>query len=225
MAPGESPTAPAGTEPRKRRWVRTLLLVLVPLLILDAVIWWWLDRGNRLFFPRKWGVVVEGRLYRSGRIDAGLVEDALKDHAIAVVVDLAAGEPENADVRAEREAARRLGIRVVEVRGLEGDGTGDVAGYVTAVTEMARAAPGKAVLVHCTAGSERTGVAVALYRMLVEGWDGVRAYDEYLGYRRHPPTDDHLVRFVNEHVADVASRLAAAGVLGRVPSPLPSFGP
>jgi hypothetical protein len=45
------------------------------------------------------------------------------------------------------------------------------------------------VLVHCAAGSQRTGCAIALYRSLIEGWDDNRALGEATDYR-HDPADN-----------------------------------
>ena len=217
--------AEQATHGRRRRWARICVAVLVPCALVFAGVYWWLDSGRRMFIPRRWGVVEEGRIYRSGLIYRGLIEDTLREHRIATVVDLSALGPDDPDVAAERDAARRLGIRTLDVRGLVGDGTGDDDAYLTALTEMARAVAGKPVLVHCAGGSERTGAAVALYRMLLEGWDGARAWDEYRSFRRKPPNDDDLARYVNEHLGALAQRLVEAGVIERVPSPLPRFGP
>jgi hypothetical protein len=199
--------------------------VSLVLAVVGVCVHQYLDSWRYYLFPRRFGVVEEGRIFRSGLIWRGLVEDVLRDHRIATVVDMSGHGVGDGNVAAERAAAARLGARVVEVNGLAGDGSGDFGGYVTAVTEMVRAEPGKAVLVHCAGGSERTGVSVALYRMLFQGWDGARAWDEYLSYRRSPPDDDRLARLVNERMPDVARRLVDAGVLPRVPERMPVFGP
>jgi hypothetical protein len=226
MTPPEGTTVGA-PPPRSagRRWLYLGLAAGVPLAVLTVATYWFLDTGNRLFFPRKWGVVEEGRIYRSGMIHRRLIEDVLKEHRIATIVNLSELGPDAPDLAAEREAAARLGVRMVDAPGLEGDGRGEVGAYAAAVTELARATRERPVLVHCVAGSERTGASVAAYRMLVQGWDGARTYAEYLSYRRRPPEDDRLRRFVNEHLGELARRLVEAGVLDRVPDPLPVFAP
>jgi hypothetical protein len=191
---------------------RRVAVVALVLGGLFAVAYWWVDSGRRMFVPRRWGVVAEGRIYRSGLLDERLVERTLRSHGIATIVDLSGETVKDPDL-------------AVEPGGLAGDGTGDEAAYVVAVEEMVRAPQGKPVLVHCVGGSERTGAAVAFYRLLFDGWSGPRAYEEYLDYRRHPPPDDRLVRFVNDHMGSLAARLVADGVLASVPSPLPRFGP
>ena len=185
----------------------------------------WKQWGRHRFFAKNWGTVEDGRIYRSGLVHRALIEDELRDHRITTVVDLSAEGVGHPDVAGERAAAERLGIRALEVNGLDGYGVGDVGAYVVALEEMGRAKDGEAVLVHCAGGSERTGAACAMYRMLFQGWDGKRAYDEYLGYRGSPPKNDILPRFVNQILPDVAKRLEASGTLPGTRDRLPRFGP
>ena len=53
----------------------------------------------------------------------------------------------------------------------------------------------KPVLVHCWHGSDRTGVVVAAYRMVFQGWSQERAIDELVngGYGFHAQTYGNLV--------------------------------
>lgn len=210
---------------RRRRWVVVGVVVLV-LAVVGGGIAWWLDKGRHYFFPKNWGVVEQGRIYRSGRIYGGIVEDALKDHGIKVVVDLAAGEPDDPDAVAEAQAVKRLGIRKVDLESLGGRGTGDVGDYVTALDEIVKARDaGEPVLVHCAGGSERTGGVIAVYRMLFDGWSGPRAWDEYASYRMKPPDRRDLPDYVNENLPVIVERLRALGVPVEPPDPLPHFGP
>lgn len=55
---------------------------------------------------------------------------------------------------------------------------------LTALQEIKRAE--KPVLIHCWHGADRTGAAIALYRMAIQGWEKQKAVDEfrngYFGY-------------------------------------------
>jgi hypothetical protein len=55
-----------------------------------------------------------------------------------------------------------------------------------AVGVMSTARPGAGVLVHCTHGQDRTGLAVAAYRVIVDGWSKERAWDEAIQLGFHP---------------------------------------
>jgi protein tyrosine/serine phosphatase len=205
---------------------RALALGLLLCLVAGGGYAWWRDGGKRLFQPRNWGVVEEGWLYRSGQIHARLIEDVLRDHRIDVVIDLSRDDPRIPSVQAEEQAVRRLGIRKLDLAGLNGSGVGRIDAYSEALEEIVRARDaGERVLVHCSAGSQRTGGAIALYRMLFEGWSGDRAYREYLSYRNRPPERDKLARFLNENMEGVVARLVRSGALESPPETLPVFGP
>lgn len=209
----------------RRRLVWGIGLVLVAGVLAGSLAWW-LDRGRHYFSPKNWGVVEEGRIYRSGQIHRGIVEDVLRGHDIRVIVDLTRDEATDPDAVVERNAAHRLGIRKVELVGLNGYGTGDPQDYVLALREIVAARDrGEPVLVHCAGGSERTGGILACYRMLFEGWDGPSAWEEYVSYRSKPPEREDLQRFVNENLPWLVKRLQALGVLLEAPDALPHFGP
>ena len=190
------------------------------------MLWWTEGDGRRRFIPRNFGVVEEGAIYRSGQLHRALIERTLEKHAIDVVIDLDSDQPGDEHEAAEREVVERLGIRHAQFRGLSGSGRGDPQDYVDAIAVLLEArAEGKRVLVHCAAGAQRTGALVAIYRMLYEGWDGARAYDEYLDYRARPPSDPRLSLWMNENLATIASGLESRGLLDRRPEPLPRFAP
>lgn len=211
---------------RRRRILLAVAAVVFLAGAAGGVTAFWLETGRHLVHPKNWGVVVPDHVWRSGQIHPRLVEDVLREHEIEVIVDLTLDtETEEAAVH-ERAVARELDIRKVDLVSLDGRGVGDPLDYVVALQEMARARDeGTRLLIHCAGGSERTGGIVASYRMLYEGWDGQKAWAEYLSFRKHPPETDALVDFVNEHLPEIARRLVASGDLERAPARLPRFGP
>lgn len=187
---------------------------------------WWAEGGKRMFLPRNWGVVEEGWLYRSGQVHPRLIEDLLREHRIDLVIDLARDRPGDEAAAAEVRAVRALGIRKLDLWGLNGSGIGRSRAYSDALEAIVRAREaGLRVLVHCSAGSQRTGGAIALYRMLYDGWSGDAAYREYLSYRNRPPSRERLVQFLNERMEKVVARLVDSGALATAPTELPVFGP
>ena len=210
--------------PGRRR--RRLVAAVVLLAIVGGGLVWWVDQGRHRFFPKNWGVVEAEGIYRSGRIHRGIVEDVLKEHDVTLIVDFAAGETDDPDAIAEREAAKRLGIRKLDLVGLNGYGTGDLQDYAVAIREiLAAREKGERVLVHGAGGSERTGGLVAFYRLLFGGWDGPRAWDEYRSYRVKPPERPDLPDYVNANLEELVDRLRRMGVPVDLPDPLPTFGP
>lgn len=173
-------------------------------------------------FPKRWGVVEQGQIYRSGQLHPALVERTLKGNGIDVIVDLNQLEPENASQRAEEQAAAKLHIER-RLFPLIGDGTGDIEQYAQAIARIVEARRAdETVLVHCSAGTYRTGGVVACYRMLVEGWPPEKARDEMIDYR-WTSDDATLPRYLNDHMAELAARLVELGAIDRAPDPLPRF--
>ena len=188
--------------------------------------YWWLDGGRYRFKPRRFGVVQEGAVYRSGQIHPNLIRDVLTTHGIDVIIDLAQDPPHDEAARAEHEAAKALGVRMVSIQGLDGNGIGPVTSYVEALTALIQASrQGEQVLVHCAAGSQRTGAAIAWYRLLVQRWSGPHAYEDFEKYQRWHARNELVVPYVNRHMGTVATALVKAGLVPSVPDPLPRFGP
>jgi protein tyrosine/serine phosphatase len=208
--------------PQLTRRVVVVALVLVAFLASGAVAYdrWLQDR----IFPRAFAPVSDG-LFRSGQISANLIESVLKDNQIGLVVFLSADKADRADVDAEREACRRLGVKRINLP-LRGDGTGDWTRYADAIeaTVAARKA-GRRVLVHCHTGAQRTGAFVTLYRVLVERGDPAAAYRELLSRGHDPSENPKLLPFVNGHLDLIAAELRRRGVIEHIPAPLPLIQP
>ena len=173
--------------------------------------------------PKRWGVVVPGRVYRSGQLSEHLVERQLLEHRIKTVVDLQSIDPACPGQAAELDAARRNGVEIVRCP-LAGDGTGDIRQYAEAIATIDRCERvGRPVLVHCAAGSQRTGGVVAAYRILVRRESPEAAYSELREYGWDPRKDRKLIEYVNGQMAELARLLAERDVIECVPDPLPAL--
>lgn len=174
-------------------------------------------------FPRRWAVVEEGLLYRSGRLAPELVVETLRKHRIGLVVALYAAIPGDACYEAQVRAVAELGIRRVTCP-MPGDACGNIASYAKAIRAIAAARrEGKPTLVHCEAGVYRTGAVLACYQMLCRGRP---AADVAADMKRNGlPIDRRpaLRAFINTNMADLAAMLHERGVIDRVPEPLPQL--
>ncbi|MDX2148056.1 MAG: tyrosine-protein phosphatase [Planctomycetota bacterium] len=155
--------------------------------------------------PKRFGVVVPGQLYRSGELTPAATRDVVRDQGIKTIIDLGAAEPGTADDRRAQRTAEALGVRRV-VFDLEGDASGDPNQYV-AVLRLMMDPAAQPVLVHCGAGSQRTGCAVALYRMIVEGVPQAEAIDEARLYDHDPVENPKLTKMLDLYAGDVAASL------------------
>ena len=208
------------------RPTRGKLAFLAGALLLGAVAYWWFDGGRYAFVPRRLGVVVEGRVYRSAQLHPRLIRDVLERRSIRHVIDLAEDPPGDAHAAAELAVARELGITHQVLPGLQGDGRGDPSAYVKTLQAMHHAAQdGPPLLVHCAAGTQRTGAATMLYRTLFQGWSGERAFAEYLAYRGGRRDDGVLPQWLDRNLPGIVEALVKAGALARAPETLPTFTP
>jgi protein tyrosine phosphatase (PTP) superfamily phosphohydrolase (DUF442 family) len=205
---------------RRRPNMVAIGVVVGAALAVGGAIWAWDDLLKERIFPKRFGVVEEGQIYRSGQLHPALVEQTLHDRGIEVIVDL---DPDDTpEARAEATAAERLGIEH-RLFPLVGDGTGDIEQYAQAILRMKSAVDAdQPVLVHCSAGTYRTGGVVAMYRVLLEGWTPERALDEMEEYdwKRKNPI---LPAYLNRNMTALAARLTELGVIDHVPDPLPVF--
>lgn len=173
----ETTTAEGGKPARSKK---KLILPIVLLIAVLAGVIWYADDGHELFWPKRWGVVQEGAIYRSGEPLPRATRRVEKETGVKTIIDLGAHTPGTEEEATAQATAAELGMTRYRF-GLIGDATGDPNDYVTALRIMNDPA-NQPVWVHCAAGSERTGCLVALHRVIVDGWDIDRAYDETYQY-------------------------------------------
>lgn len=143
--------------------------------------------------PKRFGIVEAGKLYRSGEMTPAALKHAVSQFGIRTVIDFGAHEPGSPEERREARTAKALGLSRYVLR-LEGDGTGNLNNYARAL-EIMNDRTAQPVLVHCSAGTQRTGCAVALYSKMHTGagidkllWDAARY--------GHDPEDNPHVRTI-----------------------------
>jgi protein tyrosine/serine phosphatase len=110
--------------------------------------------------------VVPGVLYRSGQVDAEELARWQREHGIRSVLNLRGERPDKAWYREEAAAAEELGLVLANFR----MGASREIGPERAAELLAlmRDLP-KPLLVHCRQGSDRTGLAAAMFVAAVEG--------------------------------------------------------
>lgn len=146
--------------------------------------------------PKNFGVVDEGRVYRAGQLTPAAMRQIHSRHKIKTIIDLGAyrhGEDRINDPRGERRNQRvadALGVTRY-VMPLYGDGTGNLNWYLHALKVMNDPA-NQPVLVHCGAGAERTGIAVALYEHIALQTPLEDALKGATEYRHNPRRNPHV---------------------------------
>ncbi len=200
-------------------------LVLVTILLLGATVWVWEDVVKDHVIPKRFGVVKQGQIYRSGQLSSSLVKRTLIKYKIGVIVSLSGDSAGDVDKEAEKQAAAELGVERL-VFPLRGNGTGDINCYAKAIAAICKAEKEhKPVLVHCTAGAQRTGGVIAAYRLFVEGRDVPFVLAEMMRYGWNPKRNVHLLPYLNSHMEELSVLLKQMGVIEDVPALLPKISP
>jgi len=181
-------------------------VVCLSLMAAGIIVWYAGLRGR--FFPINFGVVEPGRLYRSGQISHYVIRRTLEDNHIGMIIDLSSRHEATPDAKAERATAHELGIERINLT-LLGNGTGDPSIYPKVIEDIVQAnRQGKAVLVHCQSGAQRTGGIVAAYRILIEGEAPDQAFTEMERYGHSPHSNPKLIPFIRQHLDEWKATLA-----------------
>ncbi|HAW28433.1 dual specificity protein phosphatase family protein [Gimesia maris] len=197
----EAVVQPVSKSPRKHKLIKISLLICA--LIGGGVLIWEELLEDRIV-AKRFGVVEQGKIYRSGQISSYLIEPVLSENKIEKVIALNGSDLQKPYLKAEVQTAKKLHIDH-QVLHLIGDGTGDVEDYAEAVAEIMRCEKaGKPVLVHCAAGAQRTGGVIAAYRMLVQKKTPEEAYQELLQYDWKPHKDQALIDYLNQNLAQLS---------------------
>lgn len=192
--------------PRMRRGRRlriTAYLAFVALLALTF---------HRFLFLGNFDVVDAGRLYRSAQPKLEL-EQTLKSYKIATVVNLRGGSPKEWWYANEESTCARLGVDYV-VLPMKANRR-PPRGQLLALLKVLRNSR-YPLLVHCKSGSDRTGLAVALYRLVrrseapeeaLEGFSLLRGHIPVWGLERlHEPIDEYAVWLKDQGLDHSAER-------------------
>lgn len=182
-----------------------------------AAVWIWKASAEPNLFPKNFGVVEPGRIYRSGELTPAATRDVVDGYGIVRIIDLGAHEPGSPEEQRAAAVARSLGLERVRLP-LFGDARGDPNLYAKALRRMTDPEAGP-VLVHCAAGTQRTGCAIALYRSIIDGWSDSKALAEAEGYRWDPADEGSELRETYARWRDPVANALRTG------EPIPYDGP
>ena len=209
----------------RQRLVRTAVLAAVGLGVVAATISLWTLVLRDRFVAKRFGTVVPGKVFRSGQISRHLIAAVIERNGIGTIIDLNGLDPNDADQRAEVEVAQAKGLRHLRFP-LRGDATGPIDRYAGAVQAMVESEQaGRPVLVHCAAGTQRTGACVSFYRLLVRHDPPESVYRELVSYGWDPKANKVLLEYVNGHMHELAQLLVERHTIDREPNPLPLLHP
>ncbi len=182
-------------------------LLLIPLVIIAGVLFYRAALRDPLF-PKRFGVVEEGKVYRSGGLTPAGFERVVREHKIKTIVDLGGFTDDPVGEQAAARTAKVLGV-ARHTFNLRGDGTGDPRNYIEALSIITNPAS-HPVLVHCAAGSQRTGACIMLYRKITQGTPFETSLDEARRYDHDPVDNPKLMPYLADHGAAIESAVKDA---------------
>jgi protein tyrosine/serine phosphatase len=197
--------------------------IIIAVLILGACLLVWDQLVKDHVIPKRFGVVEQGVIYRSGRMSSVLVKRILEEHTIKVIVTLEGLKDADRDQQAEIAASEELGIEIVRFP-LGGNGTGKVENYIQAIATIHKAkSENKPVLIHCAVGTQRTGGVLASYHLLFDNWTPEQIYQEMTAYDFKHKKNEDLIPYLNKNIKEIATTLKENGILEEIPDPMPVF--
>jgi protein tyrosine/serine phosphatase len=148
--------------------------------------------GHALYKHWRWkrfAVVEPGGLYRSGQLTVVQLDSAIRRLQLRAVISF------NSESAAEeQELCASRGVAFVCLP-MPADGIGEPRQFFRFL-ELAQDPAYRPMLVHCSAGVARTGAAIALYRMTLQGWPFDAAVAELRSFERRGRVEDAL----KEHI-------------------------
>ncbi len=192
---------------RRRRPV--IAAVALGAVVAGAGIYW----RFRTDLPARFAEVEPGRVYRGGYPDPKALGRLADRYGVRSVVSLMLDSPDEGRTLAERDAARALGLRLIEIP-MPGDGRAEFDDLDRAADAVAEAQASGPVFFHCAAGRQRSNAVTAAYRMRRCGWGYDAAMKELEAHFGLEPGDkpdlrEHLRRYWTERLA--ATRPATGG--------------
>lgn len=184
---------------------RATLRPLVILLLLGGLAWWGyagLIAPN--LFPQNFGVVEAGKVYRSAALTPAATKRIVEQRGIRTIIDLGGFDKKPEQAQVAQRTAEALGVKRY-VFELEGDGTGNPNAYVAALRVL-NDAGNHPVLIHCSAGAQRTSACVILYRHVLQGRAFFDVYHEAYLFEHVPERN----RAMGPYLLDWAPKIERA---------------
>ena len=179
--------------------------LLVGIVALSAIAWGvYAGLIAPSLLPRNFGVVEEGKIYRSAALTPAATRKLVEAREIRTIIDFGGFDQDPALDRVAQQTADALGVRRF-LFPLSGDGTGNPNAYVAALRVLANP-DNHPVLVHCSAGAQRTSACVILYRHIVQDKPFRDVYPEAFTHDHDPGKN----RAMAPYLLDWAPRIERA---------------
>lgn len=156
--------------------------------------------------PKRFATVIDGQLYRSGEVSPAQLATLAREYGVKSVLSLL--DPNDPDVKTEKAAAERLGMNWMNVP-LRGNGASTPAQRDEMRRILLRDPLDGPMLVHCAAGTNRTGLACGMVRLHKHGWTLQQVMDEMRRFRFEDGPSHENLRAALRDEAERAARQRA----------------
>ncbi|MBX9681353.1 MAG: tyrosine-protein phosphatase [Gemmataceae bacterium] len=154
---------------------------------------------------RNFGVVEEGKIYRSAQLNVAGLQRIKHDYGIRTIVTLREDKPGDDD--AEEKFCKANGIEFIRLDRMNFDPNAKDPGpmkNVNAFRKIAKDSSKAPMLVHCYAGKDRTGFLIAAHR-IDQGWPLAKVYAEMEAFGKeldkHEDVKDFLKKMADDRDA------------------------
>jgi protein tyrosine/serine phosphatase len=145
---------------KAKAWWRRILTALA--VLMGALLAY---DGCTIFYNANFRTIVSGEAYRSGQMDAAQLSRVIQKYGIKSIINLR-GTNAGTLYQDEMETAKRLRVQHYD---FSLSAINEITmSQMDEIIRTLRAAP-KPVLIHCKAGSDRTGLVSALYCLTLKG--------------------------------------------------------
>lgn len=127
-------------------------------------------------------------VYRSGQPTAEDMQ-ALDDFGVRTVLNLRWDHSDESIASGTNLILKSVPMRASDIKDDD----------IVAALKIIKSSP-KPILIHCWHGSDRTGVVVAIYRLVFDGWTKEQAIEELMwdSYGHHSLWYPNIERYINE---------------------------
>jgi protein tyrosine/serine phosphatase len=168
---------------------------------------------DRYTQTKRFRVVADGILYRSGQLTAEGLDEVVSRYGIRTIINLQNEEPDPLLENGLTESAwcRQRGVRYVFIapdliprKYVPAERPAAIDSFLEVMNDP-RNHP---VLLHCRAGLHRTGVLAAVYRMEYDGWTARQALDELkangFGDSKAIASNDYIMQYILTYIPSSA---------------------
>jgi len=182
-----------------KKSIRNWLLIIIISPVLAGAVYAMFVAGQGNFHQ-----ITEGQAYRSAQLDGDELKYCINKYGIKSILNLRGKDPEEKWYAEEKKISSEYGVRHYDLAlSAYREPTGE---ETRILTELIKSAP-RPVLIHCQAGADRTGLASAMWKVIVDNDSKAEAAGQLSVLYGHMPfgpasaMDDFFEKWLPEEIS------------------------